>query len=139
MVPEFVDCSWVEATVLKASYTSGQVLSLVSHLQMAVGMRLHFLIFAAHESVPMVALPYASKVTGLLRDLEMDMPPLEHVNIGQLIAYIDRSWDLRRNFAERIERKLPALQERAHQTGRLVLDRGAVLPGADRGARAEVT
>ena len=55
----------------------------------AVGMRLHFLIFAALRGTPFAALPYASKVTGLLEDLEMDTPPLGSIGIGQLIA--DRS------------------------------------------------
>jgi polysaccharide pyruvyl transferase WcaK-like protein len=35
------------ATVLKGQYTSGQVLSLINHFEFAVGMRLHFLLFAA--------------------------------------------------------------------------------------------
>ena len=127
------------ATVLKGDYTSRQVLELMGHFHFALGMRLHFLIFAALQGVPFVALPYAAKVTGFLDDLALGQPPLEEVNAGRLLAYIDRSWDLRRNFAERIERKLPALQERAHQSGRLVLDLVAELPRADRGARAEVT
>ncbi|MFI5327634.1 MAG: polysaccharide pyruvyl transferase family protein, partial [Candidatus Rokuibacteriota bacterium] len=86
-----------QATVLKGEYTSGQLLSLMSHFDFAVGMRLHFLIFAALNRVPFVALPYSSKVAGFLEDLEIAMPPLKQVNAGQLIAYIDRWWDLRRN------------------------------------------
>jgi polysaccharide pyruvyl transferase CsaB len=49
-----------QATVLKGEYTSGQLLSLMSHFDFAVGMRLHFLIFAALNRVPFVALPYSS-------------------------------------------------------------------------------
>jgi polysaccharide pyruvyl transferase WcaK-like protein len=56
-------------TVLKGEYTSGQMLSLMSRFSFAVGMRLHFLIFAALQGVPFVALPYAGKVSGLLEDL----------------------------------------------------------------------
>jgi polysaccharide pyruvyl transferase CsaB len=115
------------ATVLKGEYTSGQMLSIIGHFAFAVGMRLHFLIFAALQRVPFVALPYASKVTGFLDALEMPMPPLQQVNAGRLIAHIDRSWDLHRDLQARIDRALPALQERARETNkiaaRLLLDR----------------
>jgi polysaccharide pyruvyl transferase CsaB len=115
------------ATVLKGKYTSGQMLTIIGHFAFAVGMRLHFLIFAALQRVPFVALPYASKVTGFLDALEMPMPPLQQVNAGRLIAHIDRSWDLHADLQARIDRALPALQERARETNkiavRLLLDR----------------
>jgi polysaccharide pyruvyl transferase CsaB len=115
------------ATVLKGEYTSGQMLTIMGHFAFAVGMRLHFLIFAALQRVPFVALPYASKVTGFLDALEMPMPPLQQVNAGRLIAHIDRSWDLHADLQARIDRALPPLQERARETNkiavRLLLDR----------------
>ena len=68
------------AAVLKGEYTSGQILTLIGHFDFAVGMRLHFLIFAALQNVPFVALPYATKVTGFLEDMGMEMPPLDQVS-----------------------------------------------------------
>jgi len=109
------------ATVLKGEYTSGQMLTIVGHFAFAVGMRLHFLIFAALQRVPFVALPYASKVTGFLDALEMPMPPLQQVNAGRLIAHIDRSWDLQKDLQARIDRALPALQERARANNKLAV------------------
>ena len=110
-----------QATVLKGEYTSGQLLSLISHFDFAVGMRLHFLIFAAINRVPFVALPYSSKVAGFLEDLEIAMPPLKQVNAGQLIAYIDRWWDLRRNLQARLEKSVPEIQIRARRTNEIAL------------------
>jgi polysaccharide pyruvyl transferase CsaB len=109
------------ATVLKGEYTSGQLLSLMSHFDFAVGMRLHFLIFAALNRVPFVALPYSSKVAGFLETLEIAMPPLEQVNPGQLIAYVDRWWDLRRNLQARLEKVVPELQARARRTHEIAM------------------
>jgi polysaccharide pyruvyl transferase CsaB len=115
------------ATVLKGEYTSGQMLTIIGRFAFAVGMRLHFLIFAALQRVPFVALPYASKVTGFLDAMEMPMPPLHQVNAGRLIAHIDRSWDLQKDLQSRIDRALPALQERARANNKiavqLLLDR----------------
>ncbi len=109
------------ATVLKGDYTSSQILTLMKHFEFAVGMRLHFLIFAAIQRVPFVALPYAGKVSGFLDDLQISSPPMEQVNPGRLIAYIDRSWDQRREIQDHIERFLPPIQERARETNRLVM------------------
>ncbi|MGH8592351.1 MAG: hypothetical protein ACREV3_00385 [Gammaproteobacteria bacterium] len=71
--------------------------------------------------MPFVALPYASKVTGLLQDLNLRMPPLRDVNTGRLVANIDRSWDGRENLRRNIHERLPALQERARETNRLLV------------------
>ncbi len=109
------------ASVLKGEYTAGQLLSLVGNFALAVGMRLHFLIFAALNHVPFVALPYAGKVAGFIEDLGMPMPPLSKVNAGQLIAHIDRSWDLRADIEARTEAALPALQARARRTHEIAL------------------
>jgi polysaccharide pyruvyl transferase WcaK-like protein len=101
------------ATVLKGEYTSAQMLSLMRHFAFAVGMRLHFLIFASLQNVPFVALPYAPKVGGFLEDLRIEMPPLQQVSAGRLIAHIDHAWDRRRQLQARIGRALPALRARA--------------------------
>lgn len=122
------------ATVLKQELSSPQVLSLMKHFEFAVGMRLHFLIFAARQHVPFVALPYASKVSGFIEDLEMEMPPLEKVDAGRLIAHIDRSWDFREDVRARIVRALPALQERARETHRALAGLlAATMAGAGEG------
>jgi polysaccharide pyruvyl transferase CsaB len=110
------------ATVLKGEYTPSQLLSLMGSFSFAVGMRLHFLMFAAIQRVPFVALPYSDKVSGFLESLDMDMPPLQQVNAGQIIAHIDRSWDLRSNLQAKMDRMLPILQERARENNRAVVE-----------------
>lgn len=109
------------ASVLNQDYTSGQVLSIISELDFSLGMRLHFLIFSALGKIPFVALPYASKVAGFLDALDIDMPPLQLVNAGRLIAYIDDYWDKQEQLKSKIEKKLPGLKERAALTHKLLL------------------
>jgi len=110
------------ARVLNGEYSSGQLLSLMSHFSFAVGMRLHFLIFAALRGVPFVALPYAGKVAGFLEDLKLPTPPLNLVNPGRLCAHLDESWDDRRQKKATLAKSLPALQERSRQTIKIALD-----------------
>jgi len=88
----------------------------------AVGMRLHFLLFAAIHHVPFVPLPYASKVTGLLADLEMPMPSIGELNVGKLCALLDRTWDLRKEARKHLEQKVPLLQARAKHTNQILCE-----------------
>ncbi len=109
------------AEILRRRYSPGQVLDVVGRLELAVGMRLHFLIFAALQGTPFVALPYASKVMGLLDDLTMETPPLGSVGVGQLIASLDRSWDTREQIRAKLKQRVPALRSRAMQTNDFAL------------------
>ena len=110
------------ASVLQGNYTSGQLLSIIGKLEFAIGMRLHFLIFSAIMDIPFVALPYSPKVAGFLEDLRMEMPPINLVNEGRLIAYIDKSWDQRRELQLQIKSILPMLQKRAMQNNAILMD-----------------
>lgn len=110
------------ALVLKHDYSVAQVLSMMGHFEFALGMRLHFLIFAALQRVPFLPLPYSSKVTGFIQEFGMTMPPMQGTNAGQLLSYIDRAWDLRAQLRTRIDRHITELQARARETNRLLLD-----------------
>ena len=110
------------ASVLKGEYSSAAVLGLMKHMSFAVGMRLHFLIFAGIQKIPFVPHPYATKVAGLLSDLEMPMAPIAALNVGKLCAFLDRSWDLRERIRKRLEVKVPPLQERARKTNQILCE-----------------
>lgn len=107
--------------VLKGEYTSGQILSLIRHCAFVVGMRLHFLLFAALQGVPFVALPYSAKIGGLLDALQLEMPPINLVNAGRLIAHIDRSWDSRSVLKAKIRSALPAMKKEALNNNKLAV------------------
>jgi polysaccharide pyruvyl transferase WcaK-like protein len=85
-------------------------------------MRLHFLIFSALQGIPFVASPYASKVSGLLDNLQVPMPPFNQVDSGLLNAYIDKAWDERFSIKTKIQELLPELKRRAKENNRLAVE-----------------
>lgn len=109
------------AEILRRRYSPRQILDLMGRFEFAVGMRLHFLIFAASRGTPFAALPYASKVSGLLEDLAMEAPPLGSMGVGQLIGRIDRKWDTRDEIRAKIRQRVPELKRRAARTNELML------------------
>ncbi len=111
-------CAWV----LKGEYTPGQLLTFMKKFDFVIGMRLHFLIFAALQGIPFVALPYASKVSGLLDELKAPMPPLNQVNAGLLISYIDQAWDERNKTISQIQQHIIEQKKRAQENNRLAVE-----------------
>jgi polysaccharide pyruvyl transferase WcaK-like protein len=97
-------------------------MSIIKNFDFVVGMRLHFLFFAALQQVPFVPLPYSSKVHGFLEELNFNTPPLENLSPGRLISYIDKAWDMKGQILERIDEFLPALKRRAQQNNTLLLE-----------------
>ncbi|CAM5229043.1 Polysaccharide pyruvyl transferase domain-containing protein OS=Streptomyces glaucescens OX=1907 GN=SGLAU_04685 PE=4 SV=1 [Streptomyces glaucescens] len=115
--------------ILHSVYSPGQVLGFMSHLDLVVGMRLHFLIFAALSGLPVLPLPYSGKVFDFARRL--GAPALVGVareQAGLLLAEVDRLWDefpqRRGDFEERVRR----LRGRAGETCTRL---GAVLDSLD--------
>jgi polysaccharide pyruvyl transferase WcaK-like protein len=118
--------------VLHGAYRPRQILGLMRRVDLAVGMRLHFLIFAAMAGVPLLPLPYAGKVFDFAQ--QIGAPALRGVvreAIGPLLAEVDRLWDERLMRARDTTVRMAAIRQRATETGeRLVahLDRIAPPP-----------
>jgi polysaccharide pyruvyl transferase CsaB len=111
------------ATVLTGTYTPGELRAVMGSFHMAVGMRLHFLMFAASAGVPIAPLPYASKVGAFLKAIGLDEPDLvAATNAGTLLAGIDRLWDLRDEQIGRVAERLPALRDAAASTATMTAE-----------------
>ena len=108
------------AHVLTGRYGPRQLLGLMQHFDLAVGMRLHFLIFAALAGVPLLALPYASKVEGFLEALGLPAPSTLQQQPGPLLAAIDRLWDRRDECRRLLADRVPTLQKRADESVEIV-------------------
>ncbi|MEV0002996.1 polysaccharide pyruvyl transferase family protein [Micromonospora sp. NPDC050980] len=112
--------------ILHGDYRPAQILGLMRHFDLAVGMRLHFLIFAAMMNTPFLPLPYAGKVFDLAQRL--GVPALRGVEReveGPLLAEVDRLWDERSARADETARRVAEVCDQARGTSqvtRSVLD-----------------
>ncbi|GAA3768639.1 polysaccharide pyruvyl transferase family protein [Streptomyces phyllanthi] len=101
--------------ILHGIYSPGQLLGFMRHLDLAVGMRLHFVVFAALSGLPVLPLPYSGKVFDFAR--RIGAPALVGVareQAGLLLAEVDRLWDeypQRRAVLQSRVRELRALAE----------------------------
>ncbi|SCL22867.1 polysaccharide pyruvyl transferase family protein [Micromonospora inyonensis] len=123
--------------ILHGDYSPPQVLGLMRHFDLAVGMRLHFLIFAAMANIPFLPLPYAGKVFDLAQRL--GVPALKGVAReveGPLLAEVDRLWDERDRRAESVSLRVAEMCEQARSTSHVTR---AVLDGLRSRALARVT
>ena len=107
----------VAAKVLHGDYSPRQVLGLMKHFDLAVGMRLHFLIFAAMVGTPFLPLPYAGKVFDLAQRLGVPaLRGMEREVEGPLLAEVDRLWDERASRAEATALRVAEVCEQARGT-----------------------
>lgn len=95
------------AYILRDKYSVEEIMGIISELDLIVAMRLHSLIYAATQSIPMVGLVYDPKISGILESIGMKyMSHVEDLDLDKLLADIDLVW----NNQEEIKKDLGKLQ-----------------------------
>jgi polysaccharide pyruvyl transferase CsaB len=115
--------------ILHGAYSPGQLLGFMRHLDLAVGMRLHFVVFAALSGLPVLPLPYSGKVFDFAR--RIGAPALVGVareQAGLLLAEVDRLWDEYPQRHAVLRARVRELRALAEETG---VRCGALLDGLD--------
>jgi len=115
----------------------GNFAAFVGRADLLVSMRLHALIFAAAQGVPMVAISYARKVRGFMRELgferwvievETRTPPPEEIE-----TKLRRLWSMRYEESSRLkqaaDREREMATKDAEEITRLLRGAGGSLPG----------
>ncbi len=102
------------ATVVRAPLGPREILALVGALDLLVGMRLHALLFAAAQGVPIVPVAYDPKVAALARDLDEPEPAgAESVSSDDLVTAIEAASANRAAVRARLLAAAGVLRERA--------------------------
>ncbi|MFA6947429.1 MAG: polysaccharide pyruvyl transferase CsaB [Eubacteriales bacterium] len=87
--------------------TASEITSMAAHMRFVLGMRLHFLIYAAASGVPVIGLAYDPKVDGLFDMLALTRPLTAdsltpELLAAQMRAAIDRADELSAVISERV-------------------------------------
>ncbi len=103
--------------ILHNDYQPSQILGFMDHVDLAVGMRLHFVLFAALAGKPFFPLPYAGKVFDFARTTGAPtITGLAREHAGLLLAEIDRLWDEYAERRDEIEARVAMLRTQARAT-----------------------
>lgn len=79
---------------LENKYSVEEIMGIIKELDLIVAMRLHSLIYAATQAIPMVGLVYDPKIEGILKDIGMEyMCNVESLNYEELVSKIDYVWE----------------------------------------------
>lgn len=98
--------------VLSNKYNVEDIMRIIKNLEMIIAMRLHSLIYAATQGVPMIGIVYDPKIEGFLKSIDMDfMCPVENLKYDELVKKVDFVWENRKELKE----KLTVLNEKMKQ------------------------
>ncbi|MBC8586924.1 polysaccharide pyruvyl transferase CsaB [Paratissierella segnis] len=109
--------------VLENKYSVEELMGVIKKLDLIIAMRLHSLIYAATQSVPMVGLVYDPKVEGILNSLGMHyMSNVENLDYDELIYNIEYVWNHKKDLIEVLDRQDDILKDKALQNIHMAMD-----------------
>lgn len=112
-----------EPYIIENYYKPEEILGIVGKMTMLVGIRLHSLIFAAIEKVPMVGIEYDPKVKSFIKLIDQESAgDIEGLDLTSLCLSIDKVYYNRENYKKILIDKKPYLEEKALKTATMAVD-----------------
>ena len=109
--------------VIEEQYSVEEIMGVINRFEIIIAMRLHSLIYAATQEVPMVGLSYDPKVDGILKSLGMrDICNVEDFTAADLIKSIDAVMDNRESLRERLRAQDVELKGKALSNVKMALE-----------------
>jgi polysaccharide pyruvyl transferase CsaB len=109
--------------VITGRYRPEEVMSVISHVDLLVGIRLHSLIFAAQAGVPFLGISYDPKVKSLLK--MFDMPVIEDIKaleLNDLLIQLSHLWHDREILSQNISKRTEELAKKVQVLNQNVAD-----------------
>lgn len=100
--------------VLKEKYNVEEIMGVINKLEIIVAMRLHSLIYAATQEVPMIGLSYDPKIDGILKSLGMEhVLNVENFTFEELIEKLDIVWKTRSDLTNKLRNQDMEFKDKA--------------------------
>lgn len=104
----------LECHTVKDKYNVEDIMGIIKELDLIIAMRLHSLIYAATQEIPMVGIVYDPKVRGILNSFNIEyMSFVEDLNFADLIYNIDGAWDNREEIKNNLIQQDEKFKEKA--------------------------
>jgi polysaccharide pyruvyl transferase CsaB len=98
------------------------IMAVVTHLDLCLGMRLHFLVFAAMFSVPAVGLGYDPKVPRFMEQVGLPAIPVTAATVEAVTLAVKDLLDNMEVTRERLKERVRTLKARAEMNADMVVD-----------------
>lgn len=109
--------------VLSEKYSVEEIMGIINELEIIIAMRLHSLIYAATQEVPMVGLSYDPKIEGILKSLGMDyICNVDKLDYKDLINKVEYVWENKVELAEQLRIQDEDLREKAMENVTMALN-----------------
>ena len=110
------------AYILRGSYTPSEVMGIISTADFILSMRLHTLIFAARQHVPLVGFVYDPKIEYYLEKLEMPSGgDLKSFDMEHTLGLIDDIVKNKQADVTKLEEKAKHLNQMAHRNEKYLM------------------
>lgn len=121
------------ARLLDQELTAKEIKWLCGQPDLFVGTRMHSNIFALSMTVPVLAIAYQPKTTGILEQLGLEeyALPIDDLTTDRLANLFDRLLRERATIRERLRLALPTIEAAAERAGRLIAESYAGSRGTD--------
>ena len=108
------NCMVHDASIIKGIYSPNVILGFTCKLEILVGMRLHSLIYAASQCIPLIGLVYEPKVDAFLKEiLQPSGGTMDKLDTDKVFRLLDEVWDNRDKIKEELQKSRERLKTMA--------------------------
>lgn len=100
--------------LIKNKYPVEDIMGIIGSLELIIAMRLHSLIYAATQAIPMIGVVYDPKVESFLNMIDIkERCDIRNVNFLELSTIIDKAWENRFQTRNKLSEKQKEYKEKA--------------------------